>query len=437
MTTEIAIMNKSAVALAADSAVTIKMTSPQGQNYKVLNTANKLFTLSKYAPVGLMVYGNSNLMGIPWETIIKLYRKTLGETVFPTVEDYCKGFIAYLDVFDISIESQNGYVANMALGLFQEILYMVNSWVESETKAGNAVSETQIENQLSDRISEYCHKIDELSKAAIHPQDARNGFITKYSGLIEHVISNVFGSLPISHESKSKLIAIAVNAASVGQVDQSGIVIAGFGEKDIFPQCYSYNIAAVFEGKTIKQDGKVNKINHDQGAFIIPFAQADDVATFIEGIGPSLVKFLGETFLKIFTRELPDKLRDEAGNKLGLTDLQKVEMGNIFEEVCKGAYDHVFEKFNELKRENYIKPVVNATSYLSKEELATMAETLVNLVSFRKQVTMEAETVGGPIDVAVITKGDGFVWIKRKHYFKPELNHHFFSNYYRRENRNG
>ena len=70
-------------------------------------------------------------------------------------------------------------------------------------------------------------------------------------------------------------------------------------------------------------------------------------------------------------------------------------------------------------------------AFLNKSELAEMAETLVNLVSFRKQVTMEAETVGGPIDVAVITKGDGFIWIKRKHYFKPELNHQFFSNYYR------
>jgi hypothetical protein len=39
--------------------------------------------------------------------------------------------------------------------------------------------------------------------------------------------------------------------------------------------------------------------------------------------------------------------------------------------------------------------------------------------------------VGGPIDVAVISKGDGFVWIKRKHYFKPELNPGFFANYFR------
>ena len=35
------------------------------------------------------------------------------------------------------------------------------------------------------------------------------------------------------------------------------------------------------------------------------------------------------------------------------------------------------------------------------------------------------------MDVAVISKGDGFVWINRKHYFKPELNASFFSNYFK------
>ena len=43
----------------------------------------------------------------------------------------------------------------------------------------------------------------------------------------------------------------------------------------------------------------------------------------------------------------------------------------------------------------------------------------------------DEETVGGPVDVAVISKGDGFVWINRKHYFKPELNAPFFKNYFK------
>ena len=73
MTAEVAILNRSAVALAADSAVTISSQS----SAKVYNTVNKLFTLSKFHPVGIMIYGNADYMSVPWETIIKLYRENL------------------------------------------------------------------------------------------------------------------------------------------------------------------------------------------------------------------------------------------------------------------------------------------------------------------------------------------------------------------------
>jgi len=35
----------------------------------------------------------------------------------------------------------------------------------------------------------------------------------------------------------------------------------------------------------------------------------------------------------------------------------------------------------------------------------------------------------------VISRGDGFVWIKRKHYFSPDLNPHFLANYFYDTNR--
>ena len=57
-----------------------------------------------------------------------------------------------------------------------------------------------------------------------------------------------------------------------------------------------------------------------------------------------------------------------------------------------------------------------------------MAESLVHLTYLKRRFTMAEESVGGPVDVAIITKGDGFIWIKRKHYFDPKLNQHFFKN---------
>lgn len=81
------------------------------------------------------------------------------------------------------------------------------------------------------------------------------------------------------------------------------------------------------------------------------------------------------------------------------------------------------------EKANNVHPILAAMSVLPKDELALMAESLVNLTSFKRRITFDAETVGGPIDVAVISKGDGFIWIKRKHYFEAEKNPHFLRNY--------
>jgi len=88
--------------------------------------------------------------------------------------------------------------------------------------------------------------------------------------------------------------------------------------------------------------------------------------------------------------------------------------------------DEFEEKIESHIRRTQVEPVIDAMRALPKDELAAMAEALVNLTSFKRRVSMEEETVGGPIDVAVISKGDGFVWIKRKHYFRPELNPRYF-----------
>ncbi len=73
---------------------------------------------------------------------------------------------------------------------------------------------------------------------------------------------------------------------------------------------------------------------------------------------------------------------------------------------------------------------MDAVSTLSKEDLAEMAESLIYLTYLKRRITFAQESVGGPVDVAIISKGDGFIWIKRKHYFDPKLNSNFFKNYY-------
>lgn len=81
---------------------------------------------------------------------------------------------------------------------------------------------------------------------------------------------------------------------------------------------------------------------------------------------------------------------------------------------------------NKIRQDQFL-PINQAVSALPKEEMALLAEALVDLTSLKRKVDSQLQSVGGPVDVAVISKGDGFIWMKRKHYFEGAKNHDFFT----------
>ncbi len=76
----------------------------------------------------------------------------------------------------------------------------------------------------------------------------------------------------------------------------------------------------------------------------------------------------------------------------------------------------------EKARRDHATPMRRVLGVLPVDEMAELAETLISLQSLKEKVTKPSETVSGPIDVAVISRNEGLVWIKRKHYFDAEIN---------------
>ena len=71
MTAEIAILNKSAVALATDSAATV---SSRDKTEKIFESADKLFELSYSQPIAIMIYNEMSFLGMPLPALIKHFR---------------------------------------------------------------------------------------------------------------------------------------------------------------------------------------------------------------------------------------------------------------------------------------------------------------------------------------------------------------------------
>jgi len=160
---------------------------------------------------------------------------------------------------------------------------------------------------------------------------------------------------------------------------------------------------------------------------IIPFAQRDMVTSFMEGITPEFANELG-TYLENLFSLYPKEIVALIPN---INDKEKRLLINKMKDAGNDLLTQLFQSLQQWRFTNSVQPVLNAVKFLPLDELASMAESLVNLTSFKRRISLDKETVGGPIDVAVISKGDGFIWINRKHYFDGKHNPQFYSNYYR------
>lgn len=411
MTAEIGMLNKYAVALAADSAVTVT----SGTGKKVYNSANKLFKLSKFEPIGIMVYGDASFLSIPWETIIKLYRKQLSNNSFRTVNDYGNDFIEYLKSFTVPKENIDKFIEHSLLNfidLFFQSGKILTEWVEEYTTF--IQSQNNIHNIKEDDYKEFLEH---------RTKDIMDYFIEKQS---EELYQDKIDC--INEDIAKKFFELCMTALSSDRdYSASGIVIAGFGIEEIYPSICSYNIEGKIGNTLIYKNKENTGISIDNNALIIPFAQTNMIDTFISGINPELENNYQYEILKNMTDFASDLTRN-LSDKLGIEEQATKELEKeLIENAENLFFNNIHNFLSKYKTNKHIIPIINTVALLEKNDLAHMAESLVNIASMDKQMTIQLESVGGPIDVAIISKGDGFIWYKRKHYFKPELNPEFIA----------
>lgn len=420
MTAEVAIANAGAVALAADSAVTIG-----GQ--KIYNSALKLFALSKVAPVGIMIYGNAGLMNVPWETLIKSYRKELGAQCFESLLEYATGFIEYLNSHPTAFpeESQIDWLKGNTIGYFKLIRGEFLDEIHPILKTKGEVEAVAVTEAFSRVVKEHYNTLSQEDFADDMGEKEFQIIREKYKGLFRELRDQVFEEVKVSAAIAAKLYDIAayLHVKKIFSTGVSGLVVAGYGESELYPSIVTYEIEGVIENKLKyrKNPDKCHTINAGMECRIIAFAQEDMVTTFMNGINPSVLGLLHGYLTQLFSRlpELLDKDKTDLDERKKFT----VKSGKLL--------DGFFEELSKHIQDEHAHPVLRMVTVLPKDELAAMAEALVNLTAFKRRITESMETVGGPIDVVVISKGDGLVWVKRKHYFPSELNQHFFKNYFR------
>lgn len=421
MTAQMSVMNRKCIALATDSAVT----RTKGNHCKAFNTADKLFQLGKHIPVGIMIYNNAEFLGISWELIIKQYRVYLGKKKYNTLAQYCEDFFKFVkEIPEINDKLKLDYALQIIdrhlENLFHQIQFNLNKINNNEEIIKNIVFNTFL-NYLS------------LENKNIYEEDYQ--WLSQYDEDIQQRLFQFININQLQFENNeiNKMIEILKMAAlSEKYTDNyAGIVFAGYGELEWFPRLYNYEIEGFinnhlkYRAITEEKIG-INQDKNERRASITPFAQSEMALSFITGVHPLLSDCL---------RNIIEQLCFSLNSTI--KDIMKHEKINVeIDERIEQAIDilgqnlpiNILSNFNKIQSQKYITPLLEMVDDLDKSQMAELAETLVNLTLFKRKMSMDTDTVGGPIDVAIISKGEGFIWIKRKHYFKLDLNPDYTNN---------
>lgn len=404
MTAIVGILNKRAAVMAADSAVTVS----NSKGVKVYNTATKIFSLSDENPIGVMIFNSVEFMGTPWDLIFNLYRKEMGGKACQSVQEYAEEFIRFLKSknYFCNEETRSRYLIQELAAYYDMIKTRILEQLQEE-------NETDV---IRTKLKEFFSDLTELSQ--------NEGVCKEFEGYRESdffkILSEHFDDLKETCEQdhlptdmmddwhrsffeqiRSKLF--------LHPITHTGVVFVGYGEKDLFPSIFPVYIGSVIDNRFryYFDIERADRITHDNAASIAPFAQGDVMLTMMKGLSPDMYTFIMD--------EVQQSMKEavhKAVERLGIADEEKV--AEVAEPIIEEIRKEFDEKIDDAIVDQYTSGIVETVESFNVEDMVNMAGSLISITSLQRHITSSEESVGGPIDVAVITKTGGFQWAKQK-----------------------
>ena len=338
MTSEVLLMNRNAIVLAADSALT---SSAHGRSSIHAPGVDKIFTISDAATVAVMFYNNANYYSLTWDVIFDEFRKDYKDVgdVYSIGEWYGR-IIDYLK--DIPSKRQFGVTEADEIQNFQYYTSaFVRQFFELLKKGGWDTDEGPTEVQVDIALTKYRRQIETtategpdgklivVARQRSHPSDRLSGFFKANAvDCLITALEHRFGEVGFPEASIGPLAELLFTSTLVDWVPRSlygtltGLVLAGYGYGETFPRAISVEFVPGFAGvlKFLKREHHTLDNEYNGGVVIETFAQDELIYSWLNGMESDveygLISELGEflDYIKnqIFSQDIALKPQDAA-----------------------------------------------------------------------------------------------------------------------------
>jgi hypothetical protein len=406
VTAQIVLMNKIGIAIASDSSLTMS----RGDNRRTYASAEKIFPLNKNHKIAILHSGTVEFMEHPFEVLLTEWSKSL-QRAFGTVEEYGDSFCNWLahrqDLF--SEDDQLAYFEDLLTGYFLEVRRAIlKDLEEGEIASSDWATEETLNrvNNFLDSDIEYLDSLQDLE--GLNLKWAESRFQTVQSA-ITAAIEYVFDDIPRDRESEIRYETIArkvLYKRIFSNTYDAKLAFVGFGEHSIYPMHTWIDFQGVVGDKPRFVKDSLT-ITTSFSSSLRTHAQDEAIHTFLRAYHRSFFNIA-----KNHQRESLQKLKDLIAENLG--NSWDSEFNEKIDTFIQERVAEVGEEFERVSSSDFVDPFTTTLSGLPPTSLGKMAENLIELQILRQSSQAIQDTVGGPVDVAVITLDKGFEWFRHK-----------------------
>lgn len=431
MTSVVGILNKRGVAIAADSAVTRGRIKSGHYKEKVTKNGNKMLRLCEADPISVMITGNADFLRTPWDVIIRRYRQLHGKDRHLTVVAATHDLFHFIQSESVFWDRRacDRHLGDLAQDGFKDILQRLieenerkmdgtlrrpRAFVKSFVKTCNSFQKQYAREGKCPQFMDYTLEDFRLASKVVldsffqeQSEDNCNGFPHYcFPNEVLHDIRPAF----------EELLWMTLSCRNDGE-SSATLVISGFGQDQIYPSLVSVNVCEGFDRRVCYhiREKDIIDISDERPVAICPFAQKDVIKALLRGIHIGWSDSVCSAFYK-----MNDFSRNDVFNPFPEETPPDSEFYRMLSEIKTGDLNVRFIRDGNRKLDSIQRVWEKSLVDYDLADMASLADSLIDLTGFHRILTFSTEGVGGPVDVAVISKNDGFTWIRRKSWYHKD-----------------
>jgi hypothetical protein len=399
MTSQVVLYNGYGVALASDSALTVA-----GQ--RVYDTAEKVLPLPAPHQLAVLTSGAAMLSDYPYAVLIPEWSRSLGNERLGSAAEYGNSFLHWLRTTSLFSEEQEAvqlqdHVDSLCRRIWQEIQEMI--------KASNARGDTwTVENSgqyVQSQLESYRDNFE-----CLYSTDDRwhRDLMATAEQSIRELTAFWFDDVPWNDRA-GLLLYKTIREYFLRSMWRPGLsttlAFVGLGAHEMMPSLLKLDIRGVFRSRPVGRVLASDRFDSSEASRYSGYeflGQAAAIKTFVDGIDEGAYsqtsQIVGSTMTKVREllreRGVDEQLLEESLERLDQSFRSDWEKGLGVREKRSRFYD--------------------VLAGLPVASLVSVARSLIGVESLSQAVNAELNTVGGPIDTAIVTREHGFAWIEHK-----------------------